>query len=182
MTAPTQSDKPGTPALDSVSALTQPGPDVTAQLSQVVGRSLPHESAHLHVAGTAAYTDDLPEPAGTLHAALGLSPVPHGRLLHIDTAALMNEPGVVAAATTSSTEYARGPRKTRLSSQASQAGRMPTASSGISTTDSTTEMSSTGGAKKRSGLRAPSRRTSSPRHTPVAKNWRRSFVSVLRGQ
>jgi xanthine dehydrogenase large subunit len=99
MTAPTQSPDLGTPALDSVAALTQPGPDVTAPPSQVVGRSLPHESAHLHVAGTAAYTDDLPEPAGTLHAALGLSPVPHGRLLHIDTAALMNEPGVVAVLT-----------------------------------------------------------------------------------
>jgi xanthine dehydrogenase molybdopterin-binding subunit B len=29
----------------------------------VVGRSLPHESAHLHVSGAAPYTDDLPEPA-----------------------------------------------------------------------------------------------------------------------
>ena len=26
-----------------------------------VGRSRPHESAHLHVAGSAPYTDDLPE-------------------------------------------------------------------------------------------------------------------------
>ena len=40
----------------------------------------PHESAHLHVAGAAPYVDDLPELAGTLHAALGLSPVAHGRL------------------------------------------------------------------------------------------------------
>ncbi len=45
-----------------------------------VGASLPHESAHLHVAGAAPYVDDLPELAGTLHAALGLSPVAHGRL------------------------------------------------------------------------------------------------------
>ena len=40
-----------------------------------VGVSHPHESARLHVSGRAPYTDDLPEWAGTLHAALGLSPV-----------------------------------------------------------------------------------------------------------
>ena len=45
-----------------------------------VGISRPHESAHLHVAGEATYIDDLPELAGTLHCALGLSPVAHGRL------------------------------------------------------------------------------------------------------
>ena len=99
MTTTTPRDKPNTPALDSVSALTPAGSGATAPASQVVGRPLPHESAHLHVAGTAAYTDDLPEPAGTLHAALGLSPVAHGRLLGVDTAALMAEPGVVAVLT-----------------------------------------------------------------------------------
>ena len=45
---------------------------------RAVGVSRPHESAHLHVAGAAPYIDDLPELAGTLHAALGLSPVAHG--------------------------------------------------------------------------------------------------------
>jgi xanthine dehydrogenase large subunit len=60
-----------------------------------VGISRPHESAHLHVAGEAAYIDDLPELAGTVHAALGLSPVAHGRLLGIDLAALRAMPGVV---------------------------------------------------------------------------------------
>jgi len=64
-----------------------------------VGISRPHESAHLHVAGEAAYIDDLPELAGTLHAALGLSPVAHGRLLGIDLAALRAQPGVVAVLT-----------------------------------------------------------------------------------
>ena len=43
-----------------------------------VGVAVPHESAHLHVAGAAPYIDDMPELAGTLHAALGLSPVAHG--------------------------------------------------------------------------------------------------------
>ena len=41
----------------------------------LVGRSVPHESAHLHVSGRATYIDDLPESAGTLHAdgSFGLS-------------------------------------------------------------------------------------------------------------
>ncbi|WP_395704040.1 xanthine dehydrogenase molybdopterin binding subunit [Aquabacterium sp.] len=65
----------------------------------VVGSSRPHESAHLHVAGAAPYTDDLPELAGTLHAALGLSPLAHGRLLGIDVATLQAMPGVVAVIT-----------------------------------------------------------------------------------
>jgi xanthine dehydrogenase large subunit len=64
-----------------------------------VGISRPHESAHLHVAGAAPYIDDLPELAGTLHAALGLSPVAHGRLLAIDLALLRAQPGVVAVYT-----------------------------------------------------------------------------------
>ena len=45
------------------------------------GRSRPHESAALHVAGEATYVDDIAELQGTLHCALGLSPVAHGRLL-----------------------------------------------------------------------------------------------------
>ncbi|MET0963844.1 MAG: hypothetical protein ABWY05_13665, partial [Noviherbaspirillum sp.] len=42
-----------------------------------VGKPHPHESAILHVSGEAAYTDDLPELQGTLHAALGLSQKAH---------------------------------------------------------------------------------------------------------
>jgi len=63
------------------------------------GQSLPHESAHLHVAGAAPYIDDLPELAGTLHCALGLSQVAHGRLLGVDVATLKAMPGVVAVLT-----------------------------------------------------------------------------------
>jgi len=59
------------------------------------GRARPHESAHLHVAGAAPYTDDIPEVTGTLHAALGLSPVAHGVLRGIDLEALRALPGVV---------------------------------------------------------------------------------------
>jgi len=63
------------------------------------GRARPHESAHLHVAGAAPYIDDLPELAGTLHAALGLSPVAHGVLKAIDIDTLRVLPGVVAVLT-----------------------------------------------------------------------------------
>ena len=65
-------------------------------LGQRVGISRPHESAHLHVAGEAPYIDDLPELAGTLHAALGLSPVAHGRLTGLQLEGLRKLPGVVA--------------------------------------------------------------------------------------
>ncbi|MBC7726728.1 MAG: xanthine dehydrogenase molybdopterin binding subunit, partial [Microbacteriaceae bacterium] len=70
-------------------------PDTTAR----IGVSRPHESAHLHVAGAAPYIDDLPETAGTLHAALGLPPVAHGTLRGINLATLRAQPGVVAVLT-----------------------------------------------------------------------------------
>ena len=60
-----------------------------------VGISQAHESAQLHVTGSATYTDDIPELAGTLHCALGLAPVAAGRLLSIDLALLAAQPGVV---------------------------------------------------------------------------------------
>ncbi|HET8869463.1 MAG TPA: xanthine dehydrogenase molybdopterin binding subunit [Aquabacterium sp.] len=63
------------------------------------GRPLPHESAHLHVQGQAPYIDDLPELAGTLHAALGLSPVAHGQLRSINVEALRRQPGITAVLT-----------------------------------------------------------------------------------
>ncbi len=64
-----------------------------------VGISRPHESAHLHVAGAAPYIDDLPELAGTLHCALGLSPVANGTLKAIELEAIRALPGVVAVLT-----------------------------------------------------------------------------------
>ena len=60
-----------------------------------VGISRPHESAHLHVAGEATYIDDIPEAAGTLHCALGLSPVAAGRLAGASLDPIRTMPGVV---------------------------------------------------------------------------------------
>ncbi|HAT31863.1 MAG TPA: xanthine dehydrogenase molybdopterin binding subunit [Janthinobacterium sp.] len=64
-----------------------------------VGQSHPHESAVLHVLGEAAYTDDIPELRGTLHAALGLSQKAHARIVTINLDAVRAAPGVVAAYT-----------------------------------------------------------------------------------
>ncbi|WP_326533795.1 xanthine dehydrogenase molybdopterin binding subunit [Pseudorhodoferax sp.] len=64
-----------------------------------VGISRPHESAALHVAGEATYIDDIPEMAGTLHCALGLSPVAAGKLLGVDLEAVRAMPGVVRVLT-----------------------------------------------------------------------------------
>src|SRR4029079_18311387 len=52
-----------------------------------------HDSALKHATGQALYIDDLPEPAGTLHAALVLSPIAHGRLKTVE---VPDAPGVVA--------------------------------------------------------------------------------------
>ncbi|MCB1470999.1 MAG: molybdopterin-dependent oxidoreductase, partial [Rhizobiaceae bacterium] len=58
-----------------------------------------HDSAHKHVAGTALYIDDMPEPAGTLHGCLGLSAVAHGTIVQMDLSAVRSAPGVVCVLT-----------------------------------------------------------------------------------
>ncbi|MFL6698655.1 MAG: molybdopterin cofactor-binding domain-containing protein, partial [Vitreoscilla sp.] len=78
--------------------------DATAEAQRLqqgerVGVSRAHESAHLHVAGQAPYIDDLPELAGTLHAALGLSPLAHGRIKAFAIDRIRALPGVVAVIT-----------------------------------------------------------------------------------
>jgi len=64
-----------------------------------VGISRAHEAAHLHVSGEAVYIDDIAEAQGTLHAALGLSPIAHGTLVSVDLELLRRQPGVVAVLT-----------------------------------------------------------------------------------
>ncbi|MEZ5783706.1 MAG: xanthine dehydrogenase molybdopterin binding subunit [Rhizobiaceae bacterium] len=58
-----------------------------------------HDSAHKHVAGSALYIDDMPEPAGTLHGCLGLSAVAHGKIVQMDLSAVRSAPGVVCVLT-----------------------------------------------------------------------------------
>ena len=59
-----------------------------------VGKALPHDSAHLHVTGRAAYTDDLPEPRDLLHVAVGMSREAHARIRAIGLDAVRAAPGV----------------------------------------------------------------------------------------
>ena len=63
---------------------------------KAVGQALAHDSAHLHVSGTAAYTDDLPEPRDLLHVAVGMSAKAHARIRSIDLADVSAAAGVVA--------------------------------------------------------------------------------------
>jgi xanthine dehydrogenase large subunit len=64
-----------------------------------VGEAEPHESARLHVTGEALYTDDIPLPDGTLHAAIGISERAHARIRGMDLSAVRTAPGVVAVLT-----------------------------------------------------------------------------------
>ncbi|HEY5711426.1 MAG TPA: xanthine dehydrogenase molybdopterin binding subunit [Allosphingosinicella sp.] len=64
-----------------------------------VHQPLPHDSADLHVAGAAAYVDDLPEPPGVLHCAFGHAEEGHATLMSLDLDAVRAAPGVVAVLT-----------------------------------------------------------------------------------
>ncbi len=64
-----------------------------------VGKALAHDSASLHVQGSAIYIDDAAEPAGTLHLAPGLSPKARGRIKSMDLSTVRSAPGVVAVLT-----------------------------------------------------------------------------------
>jgi xanthine dehydrogenase large subunit len=68
--------------------------DATSPQPGAVSRPLPHDSAEGHVAGTARYVDDAPEPPGTLHLAFGLAADGYARLLDLDLSAVRRAPGV----------------------------------------------------------------------------------------
>ena len=59
----------------------------------------PHDSAKKHVSGEALYIDDLPEPAGLLHVALGLSERAHARIRLLDLEPVRCAPDVVLVLT-----------------------------------------------------------------------------------
>lgn len=66
----------------------------------VIGRALAHDSAAMHVQGTAPYIDDIPEPIGTLHLAPGFAPdIARGMLKAVDLEKVRTAPGVVAVLT-----------------------------------------------------------------------------------
>jgi len=65
----------------------------------VVHKPLPHDSAVLHVQGAANYVDDIREPAGTLHVAIGMADKASGELKSLALDAVRAAPGVVAVLT-----------------------------------------------------------------------------------
>jgi xanthine dehydrogenase large subunit len=68
----------------------------TETLLRHVHQALPHDSAFKHVQGSADYIDDLPEPDGTLHVAIGGSPAARGAITNCDLSRVRACPGVVA--------------------------------------------------------------------------------------
>ncbi|MDC7684659.1 xanthine dehydrogenase molybdopterin binding subunit [Asticcacaulis sp. BYS171W] len=73
--------------------------DAHSTQSPKVHASIKHDSAPLHVTGTALYTDDVAEPAGMLHLAFGRSAHAHARILSMDLDAVRAAPDVVAVFT-----------------------------------------------------------------------------------
>jgi xanthine dehydrogenase large subunit len=64
-----------------------------------MGAAWPHDSAAKHVAGTAIYIDDIPEPPGTLHLYIAMSPRAHARIRQLDVARVRAAQGVAAVLT-----------------------------------------------------------------------------------
>ena len=88
--------KPGAPITNSTIIADRPGLDPGAS----VGLALPHDSAARHVQGSAAYVDDLPEPAGTLHVAPGRADgAARGPIRSLDLGPVRASPGVAAVLT-----------------------------------------------------------------------------------
>ena len=58
-----------------------------------------HDSAEKHVAGLAVYIDDMPEPPGLVHLAIGQSTRAHAKVLSLELTAVRAAPGVVAVFT-----------------------------------------------------------------------------------
>lgn len=69
------------------------------QKNTYVGKSITHESAHLHVSGKANYVDDIPEVEGTLYAGLGLAEIANGKIINMDLSAVWQAEGVVSVLT-----------------------------------------------------------------------------------
>ena len=64
------------------------------QFQGAVGLSIEHDSAQMHVQGSAKYIDDMLEPSGTLHVAFALSEVAHGNIIRIDIESAKKADGV----------------------------------------------------------------------------------------
>jgi xanthine dehydrogenase large subunit len=75
------------------------GTATAEQPLRIVRKSTRHDSAPLHVAGSAVYIDDIREPEGTLHLAVGGAPAARGRITKLDLDKVRGAPGVVSVLT-----------------------------------------------------------------------------------
>ena len=76
-----------------------PNSDILEAPLRHVHKPLPHDSGAKHVQGSAKYIDDIPEPIGTLHIAVGGTPVARGTLRRLDLSEVRKAPGVIAVVT-----------------------------------------------------------------------------------
>ncbi len=70
-----------------------------SRLSGRVHDELPHDSAHKHVAGTAVYVDDTPEPRDLLHLYIAMSERAHAHITKMDLSKVRMAHGVVCVLT-----------------------------------------------------------------------------------
>ena len=61
-----------------------------------INEERPHDSASKHVNGHAIYTDDIKEPYGTLHGAIGYSKKAHAIIKKIDLSEVSKSEGVIS--------------------------------------------------------------------------------------
>ncbi len=66
-----------------------------ASRTKAIRISVPDEAAIHHVAGQATFADDIPDLAGTLHVAVGLSPIAAGEITKLDLEAVASAHDVV---------------------------------------------------------------------------------------
>ena len=64
-----------------------------------INEKRPHDSASKHVSGYAIYTDDIKEPNGTLHGAIGWSKKAHAVIKKIDLSEVWKSEGVISVVT-----------------------------------------------------------------------------------
>ncbi len=83
----------------SIAEVAQAPDVVTEAVPRSVGVATRHDSAVRHVCGSALYVDDIREPKGTLHLAVGSASVARGRIKNIDVAAVRAASGVVRVLT-----------------------------------------------------------------------------------
>jgi xanthine dehydrogenase large subunit len=73
-----------------------------AKPPDIVGKSIAHDSAALHVSGAATYIDDIPEPDGTLHVVPGYAKRgAAGKIVELNLDSVRTFPGVIAVLTAS---------------------------------------------------------------------------------